>query len=423
MIEAYIGEEAFREGVRHYLSAHAYSNATGDELWSALQDASKKQVKKVLTEWIKQPGYPVVTATLKGGKLHLRQERFLISAEKSDGNPIWPIPVTMEVNGKLTSFLMEEREQEIDVGDIKSLKINVNRTGFYLVRYQDLDDELWRSTLTPLDKWGIAYDAFAFLCSGRLNVREYMQLLRKFIKETDYLPAYEVSDQLAFLYTVASSKFSDLSKEFHHSQLQILERRSDENSLVLLGNVCSRLALVDDQYTNELAPRFKEYQSVTPDMKQAVALAYAKSTNDFDGLVNSYRTSASDEDKERFLNAMTAFSDEALLKQTLDFTLNGEVKRQEVRSVAVMATEKPRAKNVTWNWLRANIGRLQELYKGTGILSATFMALIPILGIGRIKEVEEFFNVHSIPDAAVGISAGLEKLKAYDRLVRDIMRG
>lgn len=285
MIEAYIGEEAFREGIRHYLSTYAYSNATGNELWSTLQDTSKKQVKRILTGWIKQPGYPVVTATVNEGKLHLRQERFLISAAESDGNQTWPIPVTMEANGEPTSFLMEEREQEYDVGEIKSLKINLNRTGFYMVRYQDLDDKLWRSTLTPVDKWGIASDAFAFLRSGKVNVREYMQLLKKFVKETDYLPAHEISDQLAFLYTIAPSKFTDFSKEFHRSQLQILQQRNDENSLVLLGNVCSRLALVDDPYAGELASKFDDYQNVIPDMKQAVALAYAKSTGDFDGLM------------------------------------------------------------------------------------------------------------------------------------------
>jgi len=422
MIETYIGEETFREGIRHYLSAYAYSNATGNELWSTLQDTSKQQVKKIMTAWIKQPGYPVVTATVNEGRLRLRQERFILSAEKSDHDQTWPIPVTMEVNGAATRFLMEEREQTFDVGEIKSLKINLNRTGFYMVRYEDLDDKLWRSTLTPIDKWGIASDAFAFLRAGKLDIQEYMQLLKKFVKETDYLPAHEVSDQLAFLYTIVPTKFTDFSKEFHQSQLQILQQRSDENSLELLGNVCTRLALVDDEYASNIASKFRDYQNAAPDMKQAIALAYARTTNDFNGLMNAYRKSASDEDKERLLNAMTAFSKDDLIKRTLEFTLSGEVKRQEIRSVALMAAEKPKAKDITWNWLCTNIRRFEELYKGTGTLSGTFMSIVPILGIGRIRETEDFFSRHRIPDAEIGISAGLEKLKAYDRLVSDIMR-
>jgi tricorn protease interacting factor F2/3 len=109
-----------------------------------------------------------------------------------------------------------------------------------------------------------------------------------------------------------------------------------------------------------------------------------------------------------------------MVKRTLDFTLSEEVKRQDVRTVLLAATEKPDAKNVTWKWMQDNIEKLRKLYENTGILSGTFLYVIPILGIGRVKEVEAFFNTHKITDADVGVNAGLEKLKAYDRLVRSI---
>ncbi len=155
-------------------------------------------------------------------------------------------------------------------------------------------------------------------------------------------------------------------------------------------------------------------------MKQAVTFAYARSTGDFDSLLAAYRKSSSDEDKIRFLSAMTTFTNGSLVKRTLDFALGEEVKRQDVRIVLVAATEKPGAKNVTWKWLRDNIEKLRKLYENTGILSGTFLSIIPILGIGRVEETETFFTTHKIADAEVGITAGLEKLVAYDRLVRSI---
>jgi aminopeptidase N len=166
---------------------------------------------------------------------------------------------------------------------------------------------------------------------------------------------------------------------------------------------------------------FKRYDSVSPDLKQAVAIAYARTTNDFETLVNVFRRVSSNEDKVRILNAMTSFSDEELIKRTLNFSLSGEVKRQDIRNVARMAAEKPTAINATWEWLSANIVKLRELYRGTGLLSDTLLSLIPIVGIGRVVETEAFFNTHRIPDAEIGIIAGLEKLKAYDRLVKAIM--
>ncbi len=418
MIEAYVGEDAFQKGIRQYLSNHAYSNATGDDLWNTLEATSSKKVQKIMNGWIQQPGYPVLTAEVKGGKLVLRQERFLISgaSEKS----VWPIPVTMEVNGHSRSILMDSREETIETNGIKSLKINLDRTGFYLVHYLGSEDLLWNSELSAIDKWGIVSDAFAFLLSGKTAFADYTKLLERFTRGVEYLPAHEISEQLSFLYTIMPSRVSDFSKTFHRSQLEILREKTDENGLILRGAIASRLTLVDDAYARELANQFKDYEKVPPDMKQAVTFAYARSTGDFDSLLAAYRKSSSDEDKIRFLSAMTTFTNGSLVKRTLDFALGEEVKRQDVRIVLVAATEKPDAKDVTWKWLRDNIEKLRKLYENTGILSGTFLSIIPILGIGRVEETETFFTTHKIADAEVGITAGLEKLVAYDRLVSSI---
>ncbi len=416
MIEAYIGEEAFREGVRRYLSAHAYSNATGNDLWSALEDASGKQVKRIMSSWIQQPGYPTVTASLREGKLILRQERFLMSGD-SGGNP-WPIPIIIEVNGDRKTTLMETAEQTIETRGLKSLRINPDRTGFYPVRYVGLDEFLWQSKLSPFDRWGIAFDAFLFLLSGKMAFKEYLTLIKKFGKEDEPLPAGEVSDQLASLYAMIPSKIIEISKEFHRSLLESLEKKTDQNSLILQGKAAGRLALIDESYASKLGGQFKNYAKVPPDMKQAVTLAYARSANDFDKLAAAYRGSSSDEDKVRFLTAMTAFASIGLVQRTLDFALSGEVKRQDVISAIYAATEKPQAKDVAWTWLQSNIVKLQELYRGTGTLSGVFLSLIPILGIGKVQEVEDFFDKHKMPEAEMGIKAGLERLRAYDRFVR-----
>jgi len=420
MIEAYIGEEAFRNGIRRYLSAHAYSNASGSDFWSALEEASGKPVKEIMSRWIRQPGYPIVTASLRDGKLNLRQERFLISGNSEKAT--WPIPVIIEMNGKRTSTLMESEEEVIEAKSLKSLKINPDRTGFYVVHYVGLDDFPWQSKLSPFDRWGIVFDAFSLLLSGRMTFNEYRTLLKRFSRESDSLPAQEVSDQLELLYTLVPSNVKEISKEFQRPLLDRLQKKTDDNSSILRGKVAARLAMVDEGYASKLGGDFQDYGKVQPDMKEAVALAYARSTNNFESVAKAYRESISDEDKVRFLSAMTAFTDSTLLKRTLDFSLSGEVKRQDVIGVIHAATENPQAKDITWNWLQSNIEKILELYHNTGILSGAFLSIIPLLGIGRIQEVEHFFDKHKIPDAEVGIKAGLEKLRAYDRLVRNMIQ-
>jgi len=48
------------------------------------------------------------------------------------------------------------------------------------------------------------------------------------------------------------------------------------------------------------------------------------------------------------------------------------------------------------------------------------LRIIPILGVGRVQEVEDFFRSHKIPEADAGIRSGMEILQAYDRLVRTV---
>src|SRR6266550_2291241 len=86
----------------------------------------------------------------------------------------------------------------------RSLKLNVDQTGFYVVQYngKELLDLVWRSGLSPLDRWGLISDAKAFLLSGRTSFKEYIKLVEKYQNEEEYLPAVEVSDQLSFLYQI-----------------------------------------------------------------------------------------------------------------------------------------------------------------------------------------------------------------------------
>jgi len=419
MIDGYVGEEAFREGVRRYLSTHAYSNATGEDLWSAIEDASGKPVNAIMSAWVQKAGFPVLTAVLHDGKLTFSQKRLLISeAEEAT----WPVPLTLEVNGETRSVLMENSELEVDVSNLRSLRINPNRTGFYAVSSKGLDAVIWGSQPSAYDRWGFIFDAFLSLLSGTMGFNEYLSLLRRFQNEDDTLPAQEISDQLALLYILAPSKTAEISVEVHRKLLDTFKTPSDPNSLVLRGNLASRLALLDPEYSASLAQEFKEYANVVPDMRSAVAIAYAKSTNDIDGLISAYRKSASDEDKVKILGAMTDFTDEKLIAKTLDFVFSGEVKRQDMIGAVVGAAQNPHVRSVVWDWLRSKMGKLQDLYAGTGLLSSLFASIIPMLCLGRVTEAETYFSKNMIQDAATGIKVGLEKLQAYDRLMKEIMR-
>src|SRR5437899_8819679 len=154
MIEAYIGPDKFQKGVSNYLKQFRYSNAAGRDLWNHLQQASGVDVGRVMEEWISKVGYPVVKASLSQGKLVLEQERFLLSGSRE--RQTWPIPVSIMVDGKTQQLLLDKEKADVRVSNPKSVKLNVERTGFYRVDYRggDLQSLVWASKLSgaPADR-------------------------------------------------------------------------------------------------------------------------------------------------------------------------------------------------------------------------------------------------------------------------------
>ncbi|OLD54761.1 hypothetical protein AUI46_07355 [archaeon 13_1_40CM_2_52_13] len=417
MIEAYIGPENFKNGVRHYLQKFRYGNASGQDLWSNLQEASGTEVARIMEGWISQEGFPVVKASLADGRLTLEQERFLLTGETS--KQIWPIPVTMNIDGKTQSLLLDKKRSEVKLPTtLRSIKVNVDQTGFYVVQYDgnELGGLVWKGRLSPLDRWGLISDAKAFLLSGRIPFKEYLDLIERYENEDEYLPAIEVSDQLAFLYQIAPSKLIDIKRKVHHTELKIFQSKKDDNSTTLKGIVAARLTLVDDAYAKEASSKFKDLANVEPDMKRSVVMGYARSSNDYDGLISRYSKSETDEERLRYLEGLVSFKSPELVAKTLDFALSGKVKRQDVRNVILYATANPDAKVAVWQWFKKNMAKLEEMYSGTAQFSIILREYISIVGVGRLGEVEKFFDEHKV----IGSDIALERLRIYDKLANGI---
>lgn len=61
-LEALIGEEAFRDGIREYLSVHSFGNATWSDLITVLDQETERDLRAWSRLWIESPGRPVVTS-------------------------------------------------------------------------------------------------------------------------------------------------------------------------------------------------------------------------------------------------------------------------------------------------------------------------------------------------------------------------
>ena len=70
MLEQYLGEDAFRSGIRRYMAEHQYGNTETTDLWDAIEAATGEPVRQIMDSWIFQGGHPVVLGVAGRGRPH-----------------------------------------------------------------------------------------------------------------------------------------------------------------------------------------------------------------------------------------------------------------------------------------------------------------------------------------------------------------
>jgi aminopeptidase N len=186
MLEAYLGEDTFRAGIRAYMRRHEYSNATTADLWNALTAASKKDVGALAKAWTEQPGYPLLSVTAScdaaGNRtVALAQQRFLLDGAP-DTNSVWHVPVGIAAGSGAPSYVLLTAAQQsgIPAGRCgEPLRANAGGIGYYRVAYDAPTFEANRKAFAGLpddDKIGMLYDQWALVRVGRAPLASYMAL-------------------------------------------------------------------------------------------------------------------------------------------------------------------------------------------------------------------------------------------------------
>jgi alanyl aminopeptidase len=98
MVEAFVGPDKFQLGVRNYLEAHKWRNAVAADLFSALAQASGKNLEPVLAGYLDQSGFPLVKVNVDPkGIVTLSQTRFR-NAGAAVAEQNWTVPVRLKIS-------------------------------------------------------------------------------------------------------------------------------------------------------------------------------------------------------------------------------------------------------------------------------------------------------------------------------------
>lgn len=420
MIEAYVGREHFRNGVRNYLKEHSFSNAIGENLWTSIEKVSNMPVSKIMNAWITKPGYPIIHVETGKESLHLKQERFFL-----DGSPdesVWPVPLTIVYEDRVEPVLMEGRE--LDIKKDKFLYINFERTGFYRVKYDGALFENIKKNISKMDKysrWGLVSDYYASYLSGKANLKELIATMNLFFEDSEYMLRDEIAGIVLNLHNILnrSTEIDDFGIKYISNHLKMLgEQKKGEaiNDSVIRGRLQSIRTLIDPSYAKEFSSNFKNFQNIPPDSRQAAAYAYALAENDLEGLMNKLNEVQADEDKIKIIGATGYLNGKDKLDRVWKMIEDGKIKKQDsFRFVSSCSLNRANRKYLAENMDKI-ITSIDRFFAGTGYTSRFLEMLIPYVGLSEEKTVNQFISSHSREDWDKGVKKGLEYLNTYKKI-------
>ncbi len=447
MLEDFLGEETFRKGLGLYMKKNKYANAATADLWAALQQASSKPVTKLMDSWVKQMGYPVLTAEVKrsgrDATVAISQQRFLydnLLDSKVADNTLWQVPVSVGRAGeKQKATLLNQRTANIALGWGNTapaqdwVKLNAGQTGFYRVQYSLQEWTILRSAvqnkkLAAIDRLGLEDDAYALVRGGYSPATQFLSLAEAYKGEDDVsvwrdltssLHGIEtiVADQLYLekYRTFAGGLFKDAAKRVGWDA----KRGEGHMDSLLRSTILSQAGYYSDpSVVKEAAVRFtgfvKNPSSLHPDLRGLVygTVAQHGSEKTYNTLWELHNKAETSEERNRFLISLARFHDRELLAETLERAMGKEVRLQDSVTAIGAVAGNLKGRDLAWDFVRKNWKELDRRY-GRGGFAIT--RLVSITGAftteDRLKEVDGFFKSHPAPSAARTISQSLEKIR------------
>lgn len=193
MFEGYLGEEAFRAGIRTHMRRFPYGVADVEDFMASLaQGSGRADVVPAFRSFIDQPGVPLVSVAVhcdaQGASLELRQERYLPLGSRGERGQTWQIPMCLRYgDGQSLAkqcVLLREASARVPLEGKACPSVvmpNAGGAGYY--RFA-LDDAHWRAlvaafpALSQREGLVLADSLSAAFQAGRLPTAELLAALR-----------------------------------------------------------------------------------------------------------------------------------------------------------------------------------------------------------------------------------------------------
>jgi puromycin-sensitive aminopeptidase len=445
MVESYVGADTFRRAINRYLQAHAYGNATSEDFWSAVAAESGRPVDRIIPAFIEQPGVPLVEITsltcdsqMTETRATFRQSRFTLKADSERDDRLWQIPIAYAVNAARPpasppgSFLLSDRThtEVVARGCVPWVFANAGAQGYYRTAYpREMLRALAPSVLTALtapERLSLIEDEWALVRAGRRGVADYLTIAAGFGREQASGVLTRVTSHFGFVHQYLTSdparpKFQEfvraqLRPSFDSLGIEAAGNESDDRRalraivVAALGTtgedpdvVARSRAAVDRALAGGAALDPASAASLV-----TVAAAHGDARL-YDALAAAAKRIASPEEHYRYLNALTAFRDPALIERALQET-RSTVRNQDTALYLARFFENPAARDRAWAFIKESWSDLEPKLRIAFGEGRVVGAVAAFCDARTRDDIRAFFTTHPLTSATRTLAESLERI-------------
>ena len=456
MIEGYLGEDTFREGVRIYLKRHAESNASADDFWRALDEASGQDVTSIANAWIKEPGHPLVHVRAQrsedGLELELSQERYFSDAAAAPTGQVWPVPMVIRYGSadgiREMRFLLRQRRDSIRLPGATWFFPNGGGRGFYRFRYASaFESQLLDSGVGQLsaeERLNLLDNLWALVRHGKAPLSLFLHRVETLRGEQDRAVLSSIGDALTWLanYAVRDATerpFARLVEDIFRPILDAVGWRPGEGedsdtrekrtrAVGMLG-LHARAADVRTEAQRRVRAHLEGDEALHPDVAGTV-VAVAATIGD-DRLWDRYvarmqQAQATDAQEEtRFRQGLVFFEDPALARRTAETIFSPVIRVQDRGIMLIPMLQYRRTRPFAWGVLQANWDSDVANAEVAPLLKQAMVNAVSQLAQRDLaEEAARFLEAKRTPDIAETVAQSLERLRvntaAAERLADEL---
>jgi len=420
MLEQFLGEETFRDGVRRYLSDHLGGNTDNADLWAALEAASGEPVGDLMENWIFHGGHPLVEVTTDDGRCTLSQRPFRYDG-RDDGTR-WQVPVRLRTTAGEHRVLLGDRPVIVEL-DGPLLTGNADATGFHRT---SLPAAPRPALLTAAERALAVDDRWAATLAGHHDPATVADFAAAFATDLDLAVWQAVLRALGTMDLVAPERHEILAAEarsllegvVHHLGWEPTANDDDRTRRLRGGVLAAAGTLADDpSVVTEARRRWTASDPSDPAVDGAVVTLVAshggpEERDAFRRLVNGAESA---QVEQRYLRALALFPDRTAVEALLGEVHDSVVRTQDAPFLVRSLLAHPHHRALAWRSIADRWDDLASRLPSNSI-ARMLEGVRALVGPEVAPDVDRFLDDHPVPQGALMVAQHRERRMVNIRL-------